>query len=231
MPEGFQFPGGSGTVLQIFTPAPAEVWVPLVLDAETLRQRSSHSLNVIARLKPDVSVAQATSEMDAIQQRIEQQYPTFFVGSNVKIVPLTEQVIGSVRRPVLILWGAVVLVLLIGCANIANLMLVRSASRRKDIAVRAALGARRQRTAAVSGVALSEWAPSDDATGGDDRCRRRRPKPPRRRGCNCVPVQSWSSRRATPSAPVRWLTAPAQQADSTQSIRRPTRGPPSMVRT
>ncbi len=171
MPEGFQFPGGSGTVLRIFTPAAAELWIPLTLDAHELEQRSSHYLNVIARLKPGTTVTQATSEMDGIQQRIEQLYPTFYVGSHVKLVPLSEQVIGTVRRPVLILWGAVGFVLLISCANVANLMLVHSTARKREIAVRTALGATRSRiirlllteslllstAGGVAGILLAMW--------------------------------------------------------------------------
>src|SRR5690349_21934096 len=76
MPEGFQFPGGTGSFLSFAPPPASDLWVPLTLSANDLSQRSSHYLSVVARLKPGISLAQAGAEMNAIEHRLEQQYPT-----------------------------------------------------------------------------------------------------------------------------------------------------------
>src|SRR5581483_5100479 len=101
MPPGFQFPGGSGTIGNTtFAPQPADVWLPLALTPNLLAARSSHSNQVVARLKPGVTLQQAQAEMNTIQGRIGEAYPKEYVGTEVKFVPLNSQVSDSVR-PVL----------------------------------------------------------------------------------------------------------------------------------
>jgi putative ABC transport system permease protein len=145
MPPGFQFPGNTGTIMSIYTAPPAQLWVPLALTPEAWSQRSSHFLEVIARLKPGVTLGHAQAEMDSIEQQLVREYPRAYIGSDVKFVPLHAQVVGNFRSALLVLFGAVAFVLLIACANVANLLLARAVRRRREVAVRSALGAGRLR--------------------------------------------------------------------------------------
>ena len=134
MPVEFAFPDNT-----------IDLWAPMAFTSRDSLNRGSHFLSVVAALKPRATLEQAQAEMSTIARRVAMQYPDSNVGWGAKVIPLQKFSVRSLETALYVLLGAVGLVLLIACANVANLLLVRAAGRRKEISIRAALGASRGR--------------------------------------------------------------------------------------
>ncbi|HUE83013.1 MAG TPA: ABC transporter permease [Pyrinomonadaceae bacterium] len=164
MPVGFKFPVGEQQV---------DYWMPLIsnIPARARASRGAVYLSLFARLKPGVQLTQAQAEMDLLANQLATQYPGPNTGLNIALVPTHERLVGNLRPALYVLLGAVLLVLLIACANVANLLLARASVRQKEISIRTAIGATRWRIirqllteslllailGGIAGVLLATW--------------------------------------------------------------------------